>query len=149
MLFCFSGNFIHQPWLKKCVILNSDNLFVTVRCWNTLLEMFYIIWASCGESCDQFQLRLAGRNVSVRDHLGHFGWFWGALRRFERFVVMRLACLGFVNVFMWTKLQVSREVCILQVWYILYADYRWFNDDGMLLPHFWPVKWFNGLSVYD
>lgn len=58
MLFCFSGNFIHQPWLKKCVILNSDNLFVTVRCWNTLLEMFYIIWASCGESCDQFQLHL-------------------------------------------------------------------------------------------
>lgn len=29
----------------------------------------------------------------------------------------------------------------------LYADYRRFNDDGMLLPHFWPVKRFNGLSM--
>lgn len=29
MLFCFSGNFLGR---KKCVMLNSDNLFVTVRC---------------------------------------------------------------------------------------------------------------------
>lgn len=74
---------------------------------------------------------IAGRNVSVRDHLGHFGWFWGAFRRFERFVVIRLACLGFVNVFMWTELQVSRQVCILQVWYI----YMLIIDDLMMMGY--------------
>ncbi len=67
---------------QKSVMLNSYNLFVTVRCWNTLLEMFHIICASCGESCDQFQLSLAGRNVSMHDCLGHFGWFWGAFHGF-------------------------------------------------------------------
>lgn len=59
---------------KKCVMLNSDNLSVTVRCWNTLLEMFYIIWASCGESCDQFQFRLAGRNRLGDSEVLFIGW---------------------------------------------------------------------------
>lgn len=42
--------------------------------------MFHIICASCGESCDQFQLSLAGRNVSMHDRLGHF---WLILRCFS------------------------------------------------------------------
>lgn len=61
--------------------------------------MFHIIWASCGESCDQFQLILAGRNMSVRDHLGHFGWSWGAFHGFCWYVVKWLPCLCFLNVY--------------------------------------------------
>lgn len=101
---------------KKCVMLNSYNLFVTVRCWNPLLEMFHIICASCGESCDQFQLRLAGRNVSMHNRLGHLGWFWGAFHGFWGFVVIWLACLCFLNVFLWMERQVNGQVFILQTY---------------------------------